>query len=203
MGRLVKAADRIREQTGAHVAFVHHSGKDQARGARGHSSLRAATDTEIEVVRNEGAEASVATVTKQRELEIDGVFGFELKQISLGVNKRGKEVTSCVVVEADAPEIGDKRVKLTDQEWGFLREIREVINRGENIQLVAPERGMPVLRTITRETLRGWLIKRGKLSVTEGVTALGNAERQRLFKVLNSLTDKGTIGMNQERVWLL
>ena len=39
MGQLVVHADAIRKETGAHVLFVHHSGKDQARGARGHSSL--------------------------------------------------------------------------------------------------------------------------------------------------------------------
>ena len=49
MGRIVVAADRIRAETGAHFTYVHHTGKDAARGARGHSLLRAATDTEIEV----------------------------------------------------------------------------------------------------------------------------------------------------------
>ena len=33
--------------------LVHHTGKDTAKGARGHSLLRAATDTEIEVKREE------------------------------------------------------------------------------------------------------------------------------------------------------
>jgi len=29
--------------------IIHHSGKDKNKGARGHSSLRAAVDTEIEI----------------------------------------------------------------------------------------------------------------------------------------------------------
>ncbi len=49
MGALVRCMDLIRQETGACVLFVHHSGKDAAKGARGHSLLRAAIDTEIEV----------------------------------------------------------------------------------------------------------------------------------------------------------
>jgi RecA-family ATPase len=208
MGKIVKSADHIREQTGAHVAFVHHCGKDQARGARGHSSLRAATDTEIEITRTEGSTFSTATVTKQRELEIDGEFVFELKQVSLGTNKRGKEVTSCVVVEAQAvPDEAGKQVRLSDMERGFLTEILELFNRGDSVELVEPEAGMPTLRTLKRDTLRNWLIKRGKLDVTvEGNGdryAMSGAEKQRLYRVLNALVNKGVIAMNQERLWLL
>ncbi len=208
MGKIVSSADRIREQTGAHVAFVHHSGKDQARGARGHSLLRAATDTEIEITRTEGSTFSTATVKKQRELEIDGEFVFELKQINLGLNKRGKEVTSCIVVEAQsAPDDAGKQTRLSDMERGFLTEILELFNRGENIELVEPEPGMPTLRTLKRAILRDWLIKRGKLDVTvEGNGdryAMSGAEKQRLYRVLNALVNKGIIAMNQERLWLL
>ncbi len=206
MGKLVKSADRIREQTGAHVAFVHHSGKDQARGARGHSSLRAATDTEIEIVREEGTDISIATVNKQRELEIEGQFAFALKQVSLGVNKRGKDVTSCIVSVADAPEGSSKKVKLTDVEFSFWREIKEMYARDGLTELTAPEHGMPTMRVLRRDQFRGWLVKRGKLAVTERVTGdrnVGNAERQRLHRVLNSLDSKGFIGMNEAFLWAL
>jgi hypothetical protein len=182
---------------------VHHSGKDQAKGARGHSSLRAATDTEIEIVLEEETDISVATVTKQRELEIDGQFAFSLKQVPLGQNKRGKEVTSCIVEVVEAPEKKDKKVKLTDREWGIWREIREVFSRDEHTEMVAPERGMPVMRTITRATLRAWLVRRGKFDVTGPVTALSNADRKRLHDWLSSLENKGYLAMNQERIWLL
>jgi hypothetical protein len=204
MGSVIRAADRIREATGAHVVFVHHSGKDQAKGARGHSSLRAATDTEIEIVRPEGNERSVASVKKQRELEVGGEFAFTLKQISLGTNRRGKTVTSCVVVEAETPsEREAKGPSLTLTERGFWEEIRELFNRDEVVERLSPERGMPLLRTVTRAVTRDWLIKRGKLSVTVGVTALSNAERQRLHRILNALADKGKIGINETRIWLL
>jgi len=107
MGALIGNCDRIRAETRAHVMLIHHTGKDEARGARGHSSLRAATDTEIEVA--SGLNGSVATVTKQRDLEIDGTFGFSLHVVPLGVNTRGKEVSSCVVMDASVATQKRKR----------------------------------------------------------------------------------------------
>jgi hypothetical protein len=43
MGAFVANMDALRAATGAHVAIVHHTGKDKARGARGHSLLLVAT----------------------------------------------------------------------------------------------------------------------------------------------------------------
>lgn len=105
MGALVLNIDRIRQALPAHVAVVHHCGKDAARGARGHSSLRAATDTEIEVSRDLTAGLSVARVMKQRDLELVGEFAFRLETVELGNNRRGKPVTSCVVREADPERV--------------------------------------------------------------------------------------------------
>ena len=102
MGALVINSDHIRRETKAHVCFIHHSGKDSARGARGHSSLLAAADTEIEVTNDDGAR--IARVTKQREMECSGEFSFSLHVVTLGENRRGKPVTSCVVVTEAEPE---------------------------------------------------------------------------------------------------
>lgn len=102
MTALIKNIDRIREITGAHIMIVHHSGKDAARGARGHSSLRAATDTEIEVQEEEGNRA--AQVQKQRDNQGGELFGFSLKSIDLGVDQDGDPITSCIVESADADE---------------------------------------------------------------------------------------------------
>ena len=97
MGALVINGDRIRQATKAHVSWIHHSGKDTARGARGHSLLRAATDTEIEITKAEDG-SRLARVTKQREMEIDpDGMAYTLHVVELGTNRRGKSVTSCVV----------------------------------------------------------------------------------------------------------
>lgn len=96
MGALVTNGTRIQQETQSALAWVHHSGKDQAKGARGHSLLRAATDTEIEITSDGGHRH--ARVTKQRDIESSGEFAFSLKVVELGTNHRWKPITSCVVV---------------------------------------------------------------------------------------------------------
>jgi hypothetical protein len=91
MGRIVQAADNIRAETGSHFTYVHHCGKDAARGARGHSLLRAATDTEIEVA------AGAIKATKQRDMECGAEFGFALVDEMLGEDATGRTIKSAVV----------------------------------------------------------------------------------------------------------
>ena len=111
MTALIRNLDAIREATGAHIMLVHHTGKDSARGARGHSSLRAATDTEIEVQNEDGNRAAI--VSKQRDYQGGEIFAFSLKSIELGIDQDGDEVSSCVVVEADESEFKQRKRKLT------------------------------------------------------------------------------------------
>jgi KaiC/GvpD/RAD55 family RecA-like ATPase len=97
MGSFVRNTDRIRAETGAHVLIVHHSGKNRAFGARGHSLLRAATDTEIEVFVDESTGFRQMLIKKQRDLPTDGRILFQLVPIHLGLDQDGDAVTSCVV----------------------------------------------------------------------------------------------------------
>lgn len=101
MGAAVASIDAIRNATGAHVCVIHHSGKNEAMGARGHSSLRAAVDTEIEVFRPDGERVSTVRATKQRDLEPGEPMPFTLAQVELGLNHRNKPVTSCTVHHED------------------------------------------------------------------------------------------------------
>lgn len=68
IGLAVEAAERLRRASGGCVLLVHHSGKDQAAGARGSSALRGAVATEIEVSHADG----ITTIkqTKQREHQV-------------------------------------------------------------------------------------------------------------------------------------
>jgi hypothetical protein len=90
MGRIVAAADRFRAATDAHFTYVHHTGKDAARGARGHSLLRAATDTELETT------ASSLTLTKQRDGELGFKIGFKLADLVIGEDPAGLPTVRCV-----------------------------------------------------------------------------------------------------------
>lgn len=94
----VRNCDLMREQTGAHVLIIHHTGKDEDRGARGSSALRAAVDTEILVSSNH-----TITSQKQRDMVAPAPLHFSLRSVSLGTDPDGDPVTSAVMVAADKP----------------------------------------------------------------------------------------------------
>lgn len=95
MGLLIRGADSIRQVTGAAVVLVHHLGKDETRGARGHNSFFAALDTEITIRVN--GDQRTAVVTKQRDWPSGAEFPFRLEPIEIGRDADGDAVTSCVV----------------------------------------------------------------------------------------------------------
>ncbi|MGA9865020.1 MAG: AAA family ATPase [Acetobacteraceae bacterium] len=129
MGALVRNMDRIRKETGSAVLFVHHSGKDQAKGSRGHSSLPGAIDTEIEVVVADG-DAKTATVVKQRELKSGDRFRFALKEVELGKNRYGEMITTCVVL----PVAGEVTPKMNPRDELAVRALRIAIDK-EGVRL--------------------------------------------------------------------
>lgn len=100
MRQAIGACDLIRAETGAAVVLVHHAGKDTAKGARGHSSLRAAVDTELLV---EGrANPRTLSVTKQRDLALADPVLFELVPVKVCTDLgSGEDVTACVVRHSD------------------------------------------------------------------------------------------------------
>lgn len=65
MGRVVAAADRMRDETGACVVLVHHVGY-QGGHARGSTAVYGANQTELSVEREEGMQVTLRT-TKQKD----------------------------------------------------------------------------------------------------------------------------------------
>jgi hypothetical protein len=78
------------------VLVVHHCGRDAARGAGGHSSLRAETDAELEITRNGEDVAGSAGCLKPWEAE--GVSR------RTWYRRRGTSLSRCMVGEALAEE---------------------------------------------------------------------------------------------------
>jgi len=192
MGALVANSDRIRQATGAHVAWIHHSGKDQAQGARGHSLLRAATDTEIEISRADNDSPSIAKVTKQRELEIDGVFGFTLKRVELGLNHRGKPVTSCVVEPTDERPT-KPRVSLTNGEAMALRILHDVMaTQPVQVPYQALQAGVQV--ATSKHAWRETFFARSTADSHE-------AKKKAFNRAADGLAQKSQIGVHHDTVW--
>jgi phage/plasmid primase-like uncharacterized protein len=124
MGPVMARFDRLSQATGAAVLIIHHSGKDQARGARGWSGIRAHIDTEIEVVEKDGERT--ASITKQRELPSKGDgIAFKLEVVEMGTTKFGAPATTCVAIPDEEPrqtrQKADNKVeanrKLFERAW--------------------------------------------------------------------------------------
>jgi hypothetical protein len=102
MGAFVNLCDRISKELGCLVLIVHHTGKDEARGARGHSLLLGAVSTELEITRKQDEPGSIK-VTKQRDGADGAEYGFMLKVMTVGVDEDGETVTCAVAIHTDAP----------------------------------------------------------------------------------------------------
>lgn len=196
MGAFVRAVDQIREATGAAVLVVHHSGKDTSRGARGHSLLRAAVDTEIEVQTTEDSPARTAVVRKQRDVECTGEFGFTLEVIELGEDDRGKPVRSCVPVEAQPVQPKRNRLqRLTPEQQAFKDEVANAV--AKHGQKVRPDPDGPEVVAVSRNRLATALtgcgffpddLKRNQIAA-------------RLSKYVNTLKGKQILASTREWVW--
>ncbi|BDA16586.1 hypothetical protein KAM345_005000 [Aeromonas caviae] len=98
MGGFIAGCDAVKAATGATVLVVHHSGKDETKGARGSSSFRAALDAEFLVKRETvGAKALVLTCTKQKDAEEAESRAYDLSERFLYTDSDGEDVTSLAV----------------------------------------------------------------------------------------------------------
>jgi AAA domain len=155
MGALVKGADSVRQMSGATVILVHHLGKDENRGARGHSSLKAALDTEITLEAQDDG-LRVATVTKQRDYPSGERFAFRLCSVDLGRDADGDAVMTCVVEHVDdAPPVVRPELRSKNQ-----RQLVAALRTRSNAD---PDRiwTLPELRTVGAEIgLNKWTARR-------------------------------------------
>ena len=130
MGRAIGHCRTISEVLNCTVLLVHHSGKDDTKGARGHSSLKAAADTEFEVVRTE--ERRAMRLSKQKDGEDSLDMGFELKVINLGEDPDGDPVTSCVV-EHNEDTVAAVRAAKEDKTGPVERTMLEVLDTSSGL----------------------------------------------------------------------
>ena len=193
MSQFVGHCDDLRVATKSHVMVVHHSGKDTSKGARGSSALRAATDTEIEIEAGEGF--STARVEKQRELEMGGEFCFRLGVVELGVNRRGKPVTSCVVEALDAVPTGTKREK-TPRGAHAKIVYRGVLNLAADGKLTS----IPAYINAP-DSVRGVDLDKLFDLVSDSLPVEKNRRRDRFMRAVDQLVDGGFLGFQGDYVW--
>lgn len=113
MGRAIRCAGEVSAALDCLCVFVHHSGKDAGKGARGHSSLLGAADAELEVRRGDNGEARFLEATKVKDGEDGARFAFRLKVVDLGATREhdpdadpSERDASCVVEGLERAMVG-------------------------------------------------------------------------------------------------
>lgn len=97
MGKLLAAATKIQAETCGLVILCHHTGKDRRQGLRGHSSLHAAMDAEIELRRDEQKDTRFWRSSKLKDERDGNSHGFQLIGQFLGFDADGDAQTSCTI----------------------------------------------------------------------------------------------------------
>ena len=195
MGRFVRHCDRLRIETRAHILVIHHAGKDDSRGARGHSLLKAAADTEIEIVKTEATGVATATVAKQRDHIGGQVFGFRLQPVEIARDKEGAPVTSCVVVATERPVEAPKRASIPKAAQTALRALAEASDE-QGTPAPPSERIPRGIKTVTVDWWRAQAYRRGISTGEE------RAKQQAFKRASEYLIGASRVGTWDDLVWL-
>jgi hypothetical protein len=195
----IGVSDRLRDELGAATGFVHHSGKDTGKGARGHSSLEAAADTVIYVEGTVGGIVSgcVAEVEKVRDGTIGEQFPFRLDVVELGKDDDGDPVTTCVVVPTDAGVTKPKSPPLSGVARVALQALEEVLaDRGSTM----PETST-IPRGVKAARIEDWrarfVLRYGSDGERDGATV-----RQAFRRAKDSLLKVLAVGISDPYCWV-
>jgi 5S rRNA maturation endonuclease (ribonuclease M5) len=98
MTRFVQSVDALRSHTRAHIAVVHHSGKDAEKGARGSSALLGAVDNEFRITRTEGTQICRIECTAARHSDEPKPMTVELVKVEVTHPESGLVMSSLLPV---------------------------------------------------------------------------------------------------------
>jgi hypothetical protein len=139
VGLVIAECDWLKDDLDTTVMLVHHSGKDESKGARGTSALRGAWDAAFEI-RSAGKRRAMMTVVDQKEAEAGQQFVFRMDEIAVGLGR-----TSLVPMLDETPETpgaDDRRQEPTGLTKIALDVLRNLI-AGPEGGILPPLSGMP------------------------------------------------------------
>ena len=190
MGQVIDAMKALQAELGGLVLVIHHSGKDQTKGMRGHSSLHAALDCAIEVTRTD--DRREWKVAKSKDGEDGKAHPFRLDLVEIGVDEDGEPITSCVVVPEEAAEDVTKRT----------------LPKGGNQRVVWDSLG-DLLRNSTRFGMGGAPLTRPCVNLEEAIQAIAprltcedKRKHERARQAFTGLLATGAIEHREGWVWI-
>lgn len=180
MGVIIKHLKLLQEATGGLVLIVHHTGKNTSQGLRGHSSLKAALDANIEVV---GSDKRSWLLEKSKDGEDGKNFGFRLEVQRFGVDGDGDPITSCTV-ERDHSAIFTKPEPSGKVQKAALKTIKQALSCTPNGKMTVDAGVSEIAKTLT--------------------TLLANKRTNRARQLLGNLTTDGHLssGLIDDEGWI-
>jgi hypothetical protein len=131
MGVFIGNVSKIRKDTGAHIALIHHGTKDGAH-SRGHGSLNGMVDLIVEVSKDkddlDGQRIKFvgqARVSDAKDDDDNVVLGFKTLRVEVGTAKNGKPITTLLVEEM---ELVDKKESASGKKKA-MEILKELIDR--------------------------------------------------------------------------
>lgn len=122
----IQALDTIRNAYGCCVLVVHHSGKDESKGARGSSALKAAMDTELGLTKMGDLKRLQVTKQKDHEAPNDKIFNLERAETTW-LDDNGDIIYSAVMTLSDHEPTSKSRVRLTNNDELILESLKTAL----------------------------------------------------------------------------
>jgi KaiC/GvpD/RAD55 family RecA-like ATPase len=199
MGKFISHVTAIQLRLNTAVLIVHHTGKDEARGQRGHSSLNGAVDAELEVQKlsepgDEDRRGQI-TITKMKDGEDGLKFQYRLEVVQLSMIDASK--TSLAVIPLDEnEELKQRRKPLTGHRKTIFEALKQVIAESGSI------RELPKIPDDRRTvTVTAWRQLFYMMIPSDGSN--NNDAKQKAFKRSSeSLINDRTIGHWGDYVWI-
>jgi putative DNA primase/helicase len=191
MGEILSAAKQLQSLINGLVVLVHHTGKDAAKGLRGHSSLFAALDAAVEVSRN--GDRREWRVAKSKDGEDGQTHAFTLEIKTLGTDDYGDSITSCVVVrDTAAQDVKRAKVPQGGIQKLVLDTLRPMFKNGSK-----DRPGVPPLAPYL-ELKDAILAGSAKLIETEP-----RRRSTRAREAIRGLVHRGLLGSHEGCLWLV
>jgi hypothetical protein len=196
MGAYVAACDRLRRETGAHVAIVHHSRKDGS-DIRGSGALFGAVDLSVQILPPEGPGLPHRAIVHGSKDDASGAeMPFALRQVTVGRDEEGEPITTCIAEEAQRADSAAAK-PLSPQQQHALNILSDLTTaEGEELPS-GPGWPMPGSLGVRIDRLRDEC-DRARVS-----DARDEDDRRRSIDgALTKLANTGRIGRREDWAWL-
>lgn len=208
MGAFITAMGKVQEFLNCALMVLHHSGKDAAKGLRGHSSLLGAVDTELELLRFDDQMKGILTISKQKDGADNERFGFEMVEVEIrpaGQDALGlSDAVVSLAVQASDSAVNEMPKKTKNNAGRGRNQSIELMS----LETVVKEKGIPkFIEGLQRMAvnLTDW---RAEFRSKKGITDDSSDNQKRAFdkaweRAQKRLQESGDIGIRDKSVWLM